>query len=268
MHLKEISLDEQKAIQLEILASIHEYCTKHHIKYSMACGTLLGAARHKGYIPWDDDIDIYLLRKDYNTLMSLFPENYKGIYKIASLCREKTWDRAYAKAYDNRTVFIEPGNKFPLGVNIDIFPIDDVPDDNNEWLKYDKLRRKIQHIYNFKFIQFPAKRTIFKNIIIGTLLVILSVFSKRFIANRIDSYIQRNNGNGFSKCFESCQGIFIKAPIDKKLFDTIVLYPFENRFFYAFKDYDAYLTAAYGDWRKLPPVEKRVSHHINKSYWR
>lgn len=98
---------ELKELQLEVLSSIHRFCKAKKIKYSLGCGTMLGCARHGGYIPWDDDIDIYLLRKDYNRLLKEFPEVFEGKYKLLSLERDSKWNRAYAKAYDNRTIFHE-----------------------------------------------------------------------------------------------------------------------------------------------------------------
>ena len=77
--MKEICLDELKIVQLDIMSSIHRFCEKYHLRYSLSCGSMLGAARHKGYIPWDDDIDIYLLREDYDKMVK------KGNYKIKSI---------------------------------------------------------------------------------------------------------------------------------------------------------------------------------------
>ena len=144
--MKTIELEELKQIQLDILSVIDEFCREKGIKYSMGCGTMLGAARHKGYIPWDDDIDIYLLREEYEKLIELYPNEYKNI-KIASIQRDKKWDRAWAKAYDFRTELQDAGNKYRIGVAIDIYPIDRVPENYEEWQKYDKKRRFYQKIY-------------------------------------------------------------------------------------------------------------------------
>ena len=101
----ELNLDQVKSIQLDVLSAIHRFCCENDIRYSLACGTLLGARRHGGYIPWDDDIDIYMLRADYDKLMSTFPAEYLGFCKIVSLERDARWDRAYAKGYHCGTEF-------------------------------------------------------------------------------------------------------------------------------------------------------------------
>lgn len=267
--LNEISLAEVKSIQLDILVVVHEFCINHNIKYSLSCGTLLGAARHKGYIPWDDDIDICLLRTDYENLIYSFPLLYKNKYKIVSLERDKKWDRPYAKAYDSSTVLEESGNKYKqLGVNIDIFPMDDVPENKIKWRIYDFVRRLLQNIYSLKFVKLSKERSPLKNTAIIFNRVLTGGTSRRCLANWINSYAKTNNNRNFILCFECIQGIFQRNPIKKSLFDNLELLVFENKRFLGFKDYDKYLTAGYGDWRKLPPIEKQVSHHQFKAYWK
>ena len=103
----QITREELKHIQLDILQSVDAFCRANGIRYSLACGTMLGAIRHRGYIPWDDDIDIYLLREDYNRLMAEFPPVYDGRVQLVSLERNPGWDMSFAKAYDNRTLYCE-----------------------------------------------------------------------------------------------------------------------------------------------------------------
>lgn len=264
--MKEIDAVALKKIQLDVLDAIHDYCTTNGLKYSLSCGTLLGAARHKGYIPWDDDIDIYMYRDDYNRLVKSFPELYKNRYKIVCLERDKDWDRTSAKAYDINTDLQEPGSTYPLGVNIDIFPIDDVPDNDAKWQSFDSFRRKMCYLLSFRrYANVSPHRAFYKNLVIRVLKCITSC---RQLSQIIDKYIQRNNGKGYKRCFESCTALIIRNPFTKELFDDLVLLPFEDREYYAFADYDTYLTSAYGDWRQLPPKEKQVSHHTFKAYWK
>lgn len=264
----EIPFEKIKQIQMEVLEAVHEFCIDNNIKYSLACGTLLGAARHKGYIPWDDDIDIYLLRDDYNKLISSFPIIYKNKYKIISLERNKEWDRPYAKAYDEQTVLIESGSFYEIGVNIDIFPIDDVPDNKIKWRRYDFLRRIIQNAYILRFINISQNRTLLKNLVIILNRIFTGLLSKRRFAKLISSFAQIFNKSGNSLCFECVQGVFQKKPFKKTLFDNLELLDFENKRFLGFQDYDEYLKAGFGDWRKLPPIEKQVSHHSFRAYYK
>lgn len=264
--MKEVNSEELKRLQMDVLDAIHNFCIDNNLRYSLACGTLLGAARHKGYIPWDDDIDIYMYRDDYNRLVKSFPGLYKNRYKIASLERNKDWDRTSAKAYDVLTDLQEPGSDYPLGVNIDIFPIDDVPDDDAKWQSFDRLRRKMCNLLSFRrYTNVSSHRAFYKNLVIRALKCITTC---RQLSQIIDRYIQSNNGKGYKRCFESCTALIIRNPFPKVLFNDIVLLPFEDREYYAFADYDTYLTSAYGNWRQLPPKEKQVSHHTFKAYWK
>ena len=177
-----IGVQELKQLQIEILKAIHSFCEEYHIKYSLACGTMLGAVRHKGYIPWDDDIDIYLLRDDYNKLVKLFPNVYHEHYELISIERNKIWSRPYAKAFDNRTLLFENINdSSSIGINIDIYPIDDVPDVKSEWSRYNSIRRFFQKHFLVKIIKLERRRSLWKNSIIFSIKVFLyTVFSKVF----------------------------------------------------------------------------------------
>ena len=263
----EITLEEIKMLQMDILTAIDRFCHDNGIKYSMACGTLLGAIRHKGYIPWDDDIDIYLLRKDYNRLISEFPETYSETYKITSLERSKSWDRPYAKGYDSKTILVEDAYCAELlGVNIDIYPIDDVPDDETEWLNYDKHRRKWQRFFNLTSVKRGKSR--FKTFIFKLIHFTTYIYPRRNMAKHLDKMAKRYNNKGCQRCFENVQGVIQRHPFRKSLFDNIKEYPFEDRLFSAFSDADEYLTNGYGNYMELPPVEKRLTHHAYKAYWK
>lgn len=266
---KEILLEELKVLQMDILTAIDEYCRAHSIKYSMACGTMLGAVRHKGYIPWDDDIDIYLLREDYDKLMKQFPQVYEDHIQVLSLERSKKWDKPYGKAFDNRTIVNENSDYSErYGVNIDIFPVDEVPDDETEWITYDKARRIMYKKFEKRtfLIHFNWKPYYF----VRWLYYSIPKFfiSRRRMAEKVNAYSKRWAGCGFSRVFECCQGIFQKNPFGKSLFDELVEYPFEDRHFLGFKDYDEYLKNGFGDYMTLPPIEKRITHHSYKAYWK
>lgn len=265
MNMREIQIDELKTIQLDILASIDEFCRNHSINYSMACGTLLGAIRHKGYIPWDDDIDIYLLREDYKRLIREFPSEYKHI-KIASLERDSKWDRAYAQAYDDRTLLQSEARGYAVGVGIDVYPIDTVPQKESDWLKFNKKRRFFQHLYVLKYLKVHLHRSLLKNLLILVSHIILLPFTQRNIGRFLDKYAQKYNGIDSEYVFECCQGMIQKRPFMRSCMCEFIDVPFEDRKFMSMKNYDSYLSNGYGDYMKLPPVEKRVANHSFKAY--
>ena len=266
--MKNINLDELKKIQLDVLQAIHEFCIEENIKYSLGCGSMLGMIRHRGYIPWDDDIDIYLLRTDYDKLISKFPVKYKEIYDIDSLERNPHCERAYAKAYDTRTIVEEKAEyKCKIGVNIDIYPIDKVPDDFDEWKRYNRMRRFIQRLYELKVIKINKSRKFYKTIVILLGKLLLLPISRRCLAGFINSFAQKYNNTDSNKVFECVQGMLQKRPFEHSLFEKLKLMPFEDRIFCGFEDYDKYLSNAYGNYMKLPPLEKRVAHHDFIAYW-
>lgn len=268
--MKAIGLDELKTLQLDLLQAVDSFCEENGIKYSMSCGTMLGAVRHHGYIPWDDDIDICLLREDYNKLVNLFPKELNDRYVFVSLERDSHWNRAYGKIYDSRTLFYEISkskDKKPLGINIDVFPIDNVPEDENQWVRYNQKRLSLQHLYSIKYIELK-KREWYKNITLIILKGLLLPFSKRVLAKLLDKWGQKYNNIDSSKVFECSQGLHLKHSFNKSIFNNRNKYPFEDRFFMGFANYDDYLKNAYGDYMKLPPVEKQVSHHEFEAFWK
>ncbi len=263
---KDITLAELKIIQMDVLSAIAEFCCQHDIPYSMACGTLLGAVRHKGYIPWDDDIDIYIPREGYKKLVAQFPNKYKERYKLTSLERDPLWELPYAKAYDDTTILEENANhKENIGINIDIFPIDDVPS-GQEWERYNKHRRMEQFLFALKSVRLSSNRSLAKNVILVLVRFFTFFYSKRRWAMRLDHLAQKYNGRGMEYCFECCLGMLQKQPFPKALFKELIDLPFEDRSFKAFSDFDSYLRNGFGDYMKLPPKEKRQSHHSFKAF--
>lgn len=266
--MKTIGLEELKLIQLNTLSVIDKFCREKNINYSMGCGTMLGAARHKGYIPWDDDIDIYLLREDYDKLMAQFPEKCENI-KIASLQRDRKWNRAYGKAYDYRTEIQDAGNKYHIGIGIDVFPIDRVPENEKEWIIYDKRRRFYQKIYEWKISMiFRKGRAKWKYLFLPFTKLFLLPFSSRAIAKFLQRYSMKYQNTDTKYVFECCQGIFQKRRFKRITLENTIDMQFEDRLFRGMKDYDEYLSNAYGDWRKLPPKEKQIPHHIFNAWWK
>lgn len=260
--MKPLLLNELKQIQLDILENIHEFCELNNIKYSLACGTMLGAVRHEGYIPWDDDIDICLLRRDYNKLITLFPDVYNGAYKISSIENDDCWERPYAKAYDIRTLLKEDSScSKTIGINIDIFPIDNVPDNYNKWVLYNKVRMLFQRLLEVKFFKVKVSRAFYKNVLLVILKILLVFTSRRKLACHISKFSQKYNQCDSKYVFENVQGIRLKKPFRRSIFDEIIDVRFENKTFKGFKNYHEYLSNVYGDYMTLPPIEKRISYH-------
>ena len=263
------SVDELKSIQLNILLKVHQFCVENNIKYSLADGTLLGAVRHKGYIPWDDDIDICMERKDYHRFINEFPDVFKNEIAVVSMERDTQWAFPFAKAYDVRTVLKEKAtnNKPQIGVNIDIFPLDDVPN-GDAFEDYNKRRKKMFLFFRTKALKWREGRSLKNNLSMIAVKVLLSPFSHRKLSEFMDTYAQKNNGKSYSLLYECCLGMILKGPFPKEVFKETIDMPFEGHLLKVMSGYHVCLTCSYGNYMQLPPIEKRTSHHAFKAYWK
>ena len=261
---KELDIRSLREVQMDILSAVDKFCAESGIAYSLACGSLLGAVRHGGYIPWDDDIDIYMLRPEYERFVRSFPETLYGRYKLASLGRNRWWKLTVTKVYDDRTILEENsilGSR--IGVNIDVFAIDKVPDDDTAWLRFDSRRRRlvdrhqaiVSDLAGMPFSLHKLARIVMRPL-------------ARPLARYIDRYARQFNGTASEHVFESVMGQLQKNRFSIHLFDRMERRKFEDREYSAFADYDSYLSGAYGDYMQLPPEDKRITHHNFKAYFK
>ena len=260
----EINIDELKKIQIEILEKVADFCEGKGINYWIDCGTLLGAIRHKGYIPWDDDIDIGMLRADYDKFSKLFNlENDK--YKFISYETDPSFYLPHGKICDTSTVLYEPDeNGHKLAVNIDLFVYDNAPDDDNEVKKMFDARDKLRKIYNIKYDHINLKKHFIKGLLKYVRKYIYIILYK---TNTIDNMIQ--NSKKYIACDTKRVGNFTsfsRTVCNKRVFNGFVDVLFEGRYYKAPAGYDEWLRSFYGNYMKLPPINKRVSHHSFKAY--
>ena len=259
---KTITMEELRAIQLDILDKIHAFCTERGIRYSLGGGTLLGAVRHKGYIPWDDDIDIMLPRPDYDRFLKEFEGKYIEL-NLQHYENDITCCIPFAKVYDNRTVLIEKVQK--SGIYIDVFPIDGLPEESriHEYLTlYRKYLHKIYFMTPFYLITGSLKNRI--------KYYIKKVFfppRQKYIAE-FYSFLKSFNFEKSVNAGAICGVYAEKELMARDTFESYITVEFEGRHYMAIRDYDAYLTKHYGDYMQLPPKEKQVSHHVFTAYWK
>ncbi len=258
--MEELSLEEIKKVQLDILIYVDKVCKKHHIKYSLADGTLLGAVRHKGFIPWDDDIDILLERNEYNKLLKVLYDEKDSKFKVYSLIDEGYF-YPYAKVSDTDTRIKEknwPDYK-DLGVNIDIFPTDYVPE-GCEKEYYDKTMHYVNGLYDcLTDIAYAHDKSYVR--LIKRILRFRKVRRNRkkgesYWKNKINSMTCLKESSKMSRLVEGDFQIW-----DKSILKQYSELEFENNQFSVVKDYDEILKSIYGDYMELPPVSERVPCH-------
>ncbi len=265
------SIDELKKVQLDILLAVHSFCENNGINYSLAYGSLLGAIRHKGFIPWDDDIDICLLREDYKKLEKAFPSLLDERYVFLSLDRDKKWNRPYGMVYDSRTIQIEDAanNYKNVGVGIDVFPIDDICTDKAEFFSYNRKRMFMVYVLNCKFLKWRKDRSFIKNVVLLISKLVCTPFSCRHIAKKLDEYARLYNGKTTEFVYHSSDTdthLFKQFP--KSIFNSFINVAFESYSVKIMSGYDSYLSNIYGDYMTPPPLDKRVSSHICEAYWK
>lgn len=263
--MKIINVDELKIIQLEILKQIHDFCVSNNIQYSLAYGTLLGAIRHKGYIPWDDDIDIMMTRPNYDKFMRSFRHNY-----LTAKCWEcdNSFPLNYGKVYDTRTVLQEQMSiSWENAIFVDVFCIDGIGIDYN---KAKKFCKKIKHIHHFAIVKqlvVSKSRSVLKNLQLIALKTILMFFPYKRIIRYL---VKLNKKHGFdnSKYVSDLSWGDPNLVFEKGIFSDYNTIEFESHSFLCISKPDVFLKAAYGDYMKLPPEDKRCTHHSFKAWWK
>lgn len=261
---RKLDLEEIKRIQLEILDDVDRFCRDGGLRYSLCGGTLLGAVRHQGYIPWDDDIDIFMPRDDYERFVRTYRSERN---EVLDLRKEGTVVEVCVKVCRKGTTMKDQLlGRASWGVNIDLFPVDGMPDD--PYAHCDRilgLRKKLGQICPFYrvvakrkwlwFIKYCLKRIVY--FYPGTILGL-----KRKIDCLASRYPLETAVNG-----AAILGSYGKKEvIRKEAFLEYIPLPFEGRTYQGIKEYDRYLSALYGDYMQLPPVEKRVSHHLYDAF--
>lgn len=267
---KRISLEQQRQIQLDILKNIDCFCKDNSINYSLAFGTLIGAVRHRGYIPWDDDIDILMTRENYEKFRSLYKSSK---YPLVDLKNDDTHPVPMGKVYDSNTYFYYRKRiRRKYGLFIDVFPFDPVPENTDE--RYSWLKRVKKYIrYN------TYKNNSFSYILsLSTVKEMVWASVVKFFSNR--SKIHKNLEELYTK-YKYSESQFLSVPavmvmtkenqsklFPKSLFEQYTSIEFEGNLFQCIKDYDTFLKIYYGNYMELPPVEQQIGKHEIVAYYK
>lgn len=263
--MKEIGLEELKKVQLDILLAVDEFCRNNNIEYSLAAGTLIGAVRHKGYIPWDDDVDICMTRPNYDKFIKIFNGNYNN-YQV--LAPELDWNyyAPYANVCDNRTILDEGANGhrgIEVGVKIDLFPIDGCTSNLQRYLHQCNMIYKYNsYLYVKRYI---LRKKFSKHIFINKFRIIFESYVR--IQQKIHMLsVSKGFETSEFACLMAFDPVAFRAP--KWIFDNYTDIEFEGFQVRTVKDYHLFLSLRYGDYMKLPSIEQRVPHHGFKAYWK
>ena len=271
--MREINLEEMKKIELRTLEEIDAICKKNGFRYSLCGGTLLGAVRHKGFIPWDDDIDILMPRKDYDAFVKYCVGNDTPFVLLCAET-EPNYGYIYAKAIAKDTVIVEKtANRrhVDLGVFVDVFPLDGMGHDLESAKKtFNKTRfyRELLVASNWKkFFRSKTRSWIYEPIRFA--FFILSRFAKQDkLIDKIQSTARKTDFDS-SVYAGNLGGTYrFRETMETSIQNEFIDIEFEGKKFSAMKNYDKYLTNLYGDYMQLPPEEKRITHHTFDAYYK
>ena len=264
--MRELTPIELKEVQLKIMDYVDSFCRKNNIQYTLAFGTLLGAERHGGFIPWDDDIDIQLLRPEYEKFTTLWnAKKSEHPYVLVNIESGNNMGYPFGKVYDPSTVTFV-GNVQRTGVFIDVFPVDYV-NNKEDYLhrskEIDKLIKKRYACFNWMKVN-NSKMPVYKKIIP---FLRKPIKSYEQLAIEISNLAKKVGGKTDIAC-DMINGRYSKELMKAAIYEEYNDIKFEDRVYRSVKDTDTYLTKTYGDWRTPPPPEKQISHHGFKAYWK
>ncbi|WP_241033758.1 LicD family protein [Vibrio maerlii] len=257
--MRELTMDELRNVQMQILDEVHEFCQKNKLRYSLAGGTLLGAIRHKGYIPWDDDIDIMMLRKDYDYLIKHFTAQHSGYSIFHHKSERNNYPFLFSKLSLNNTK-LSNGRLKGVGINIDIFPIDSL---GNGKLT-SKLRFNTMKLLN-AVVRLQRSKKTFCDRWLDTAYSSLQNTANRIPTLYLLSLIEKlcvqsvNSSKGYSVSIGS--RYLDKEYTSSTLYESYRKYQFEDREYWCISSYDQYLSMMYGDYMQIPKDQDKETHN-------
>ena len=272
--MKEITDNrELQRIELGILESVHSFCSKNGIRYFLSGGTLLGAVRHGGFIPWDDDVDIMMPRPDYERFCNTFSAPF---YSVHTFRNDPAYFFPFAKVHDDRTILVE--DRDPHGkhaVCIDVFPLDGVSDNGPAPRR---LLGKQRLFYSFfSVLRAPP---LFRKRPWRRQLALWAGLPLRLIPRRLRAAAVRRtlfwldrsvSRQEFGKSPYACVLVWGGTLVElcpRSVYDSAVPIRFENDEFFAMSEWKAYLESHYGDYMTPPPPGKRATHHGFRAWWK
>lgn len=248
-------MEEYKKCILRILIDFDEFLKANGIKYSLDGGTLLGAIRHGGFIPWDDDIDIAMSREEFSKLLNIVDNFNSDIYEVVKPLDDSPLAvPRLIKIYDKRTCIKEYGDKYYAGAFIDVFSRIDISSDEKKERESNYFRLLTSLLmYKNDRLEIGTYKTRF-----GRITKIVSVLcSKKMLKKRIQAQYDRISDSNL--CFSSFGN---NKYFKKSYMDEFIECKFEGHTFPIIKEYHEFLTSLYGDYMELPPVDKRNPHHL------
>lgn len=275
MHEKQLTVNELKKMELDTLEFFHEFCEVNNLKYWLTAGSLLGAVRHKGFIPWDDDIDVAMPREDYMKLIRIFPKEGRNGKKLLTPYTDAKSPITFGKLYDENTVKKDREVKeeyWNYGVDIDIFPWDFAPEKLQELNAFYRKQYFLFKIF-LGIVGQPRKeknktKECLKRVYMSTCKVLsnMKLLDARKIALKMNENASKCPKSGCLCSSMQPLGLNVRGYAHTSCFDELILADFEDHRFFIPKGYDEVLSNLYGNYMEFPPESARVTHHLSDVY--
>ena len=256
-----------QSLELDMVKEFVRICDKHGLNYFMAGGTFLGAVRHKGFIPWDDDVDMGMYRHDYDIFLKIAETELSYPYKIQTYKNANSHHYYFSHIVDMRYKVKRLGSldQREEYVWIDIFPYDGLPNGFLGNIFYLRLLfcRFCYHMAHFDKINIArTDRVIWQKILLKILFIFYKIvkFDKKKWVDKIDMLLKSNNIENCDRVMSFMGAKLQKGILPRKIYDNLTNYSFEDIELKGPKQFDVVLHQMYGEYMKLPPENKRISH--------
>lgn len=271
-------LRKLQLIELDILKTFIRICDENELKYYLMAGTLLGAVRHKGFIPWDDDIDVGMPRPDYDKFIDLAEKELVGPYQLHTILNKKGFYGYYYARVESTEVLLQKDatiQKLKIPAWIDVFPLDAVPDNNDKMEKWLKKCRFWKRVFELSQASYTAATDEYKKTKSGFKSVCRNIFLKlkidRFISTewawrKLDRSIKANDYHRCGRIMNVCGIRGKKTIFPKEKYGEGKKYVFEDALVNGPEDSDFILSQLYGDYMTPPKMNNRDQHHIKILY--
>ncbi len=272
--MAELSIDikHYQKCCLIIADEIHRICKKHGINYSIDGGTMLGAVRHKGFIPWDDDMDISMIREEYERFLNLCEYELSDNFRVLNWNTDKDFPFGYTKITLKGThideAFTRDNPKFSE-IFVDVFPFDKIPLDRNERVMLCKKAMFIKRILWMKkgYGKCIRDESFSQRIKYNISKVLFSLVSYDKEKEKYINLLKKYNELEYKECYLGnidFPETFLNDCSKELYFDKTRYFDFEDRKYLGFCEYEKYLSVKYGDYMTMPPESDRINHEIKK----
>ena len=270
-----MNIKEVQQVSLDILKDVHDFCISNSLRYSLCGGTLIGAVRHNGFVPWDDDVDIIMPKPDYDRFVQSYRS--KNGYVLFSPDVKQKWEvrLRISKVCDMQRTIVQQDyyawTDTETGVGIDVIPAIGAPNTEREARKFIKHYLIKARLLNCYRVSLASKDFLRNKKLSDKVLFFIKRLVGNYIGKRsIESILEFQKKYDYDESQYFCGGFtygFGEWQV-KSIFDELVLHKFEDEEFFITSCYDEYLKSLFGNYMQLPPEEQRVSHDFYGYYWK